>query len=883
MNSHHHPPRWADAFLAWFCAEELLEEIQGDLYEAFFVRLEKEGPARARRQYALDVIRFCRPYAFERYSPTLQFLPMTKSYVTIAMRNLLKRKGYTFLNLAGLSIGLAALLLIGMYLKSEWTFDHSVPHHERVFRLVRDYRTQAYACMQFPAYSDSDASSQLRLPAYLTNYDGVEQACQLVLSDSEIGDGEKKYLQWQDKRLIVEHILYTNTASAFYDIFPQEFLLGNTATACQSGDRVVLGQGLARALWGEEWENDVFLGQMIELEGRPYLFAGVVSQPAGNHHVDFSLIAHQELIPSWGAYTYFRSTEGTDVSQLMTNIQAGIDKVYPGYHEDILEKGIRAIPVGRLHHTPDLLYELKPPADPVYLKSLLLVAMVILITIWTNYTNLSIAMYAGRQRELGLRKLMGARTKDISLQILVEAILLSFLSLPFVLILLSGVIPLFNEEMGLRLPLRPDRFVITLSLLVIFLTGLLSGSYPALVYSRKSLVRLFEEKLANGRQRFSLRNLLLMVQFVMLVGLLSSTCFIFQQFAFIQNKDLGFDKEGIFYLRVSGLEEYESLRSTLLQHPDVLAIGTGLIPGHEMYNQLTYKMLGSEEVLADGTLEEVDVSSLEVYGIACAPCEALKKGKSSIFVISETTARKLGELQGVAPQDLIGMTMVTEPEWENEQYGNGIPHVIDGILKDYQYFSLKYENQSLMLAVSAQPRWAGNIIVKANTDNWAEVINVAGDAFREVERQRPFDPEFLEARLEQLYVGERRAGFLMAGLSLVVVVLAMMGLMGIVSFITLSRQREMGLRKVFGASVGQLLLGLNKEFGILLVFSTLIAIPISIFAMKRWLSGFAFQISPNPVVVVFCGMGLFLLTSLVVSILARRVARQNPTDTLKMN
>lgn len=876
------PPAWADHFLRWFCSEELLEEIQGDLAEAFYHRVEQECLRSAKRQYVIDVFRFFRPYAFEQYSATKQFVPMFQNYIKIAIRNILKRKGYTLLNLSGLTIGLTAVLLIGIYLRFEWTYDQSIPDHEQVYRLVRDYRVQSYACMQFPEYNNSSAPEQQRLVSHLKEYDGIEDACQFVLSDSDIGDQQKQYLRWKDKKYITDKVLYTNTGSDFQKIFQQRLLSGTEDQAFGSMDRVILTKSMAQNILGEDWKNDQYLGQAIELGDKTYLLGGVVEEPAANLHFDYEIIVVQNMIPSWGAYTYVKTTGQSDMAVLIRQVNEKIDAVYPGFHEDVLEKGIWAIPVAQLHHTRNLLYELKPTADPVYLWTFFLVGIVILLIVWTNYANLSIAMYTGRQRELGIRKLFGARSKDISRQIMVEAVVLSLLALPLSWLALSLLLPVVNEQMNIKLAQTPDWFSIMFGLGIVIVSGVISSIYPAIVYGKKSLVKLFDGhlNLNYGRRIFSLRNSLLLVQFVMLIGLLSSTLFIFQQLDFLKNKDLGFDPENVFYVAIDDLEQYETMRSVLASDPAIQAIGTGLTPGNEMYNQGTYKMLGSEEILSDGTIEETDISGLQVLGITCEPCKALAEGKSSVFVINETAARKLAEIRGVEPEALIGETVVLEPEWENEQYGYGVHRTIEGIIEDYHYFSLKYDHQSILLQVFANPGYVYRVLVRAQPGKWGEAVAAAENAYRGLESERPFTLSALETNLESLYQGEKQAGILMAGLSIVVVVLSLMGILGLVSFITFTRRKETGLRKLFGASVMDLLLRLNHDFVILVFAATLAAIPISLILIYNWLDLFAFHISPSPWVILMSGVLALCLIVVSVVLYAASSARKNPIEVL---
>jgi putative ABC transport system permease protein len=887
MKRHTQPPKWADRFLSWFCDEALLEEIQGDLYEAYHFHLEEYGPGVAKRKYLLNVLRFFKPYAFEKYSRAKQFLPMFNNYLKIAIRNILHRKGFTTINLLGLTIGLSAVMLIVIYLKNELTYDQSAPEHQQVYRLVNHYRAQTYTCMNFPDYFDSSKETQLRLINHIREYDEVATACHFVPSESAIGGQDQYYIETEGRRFEADHVLYTNTGPAFQQIFPQTFLLGTPENAFSTYNTTVLTEKLARRWFGKNWMDQDIIGKTLTIREESFRLAAVIKDVPENVHYDFDWIIHQSTIPSWGAYTYFKLKPNTQADAVVDRLNREADLVYPGFSEDELRKGIDYVSLSDIHFTDDTLYELKPIANEAYLSTFGIVGIIILLIILTNYTNLSIAMYADRQKELGIRKVMGARPRDISFQLLAEAVLLALICFPLCLLLLGFVLPYFSELMELELKTsivyQSTNLFILLGLLI--LTGLLSGLYPSLVYGKKSMVQLFGKKVGTwiGSRTFSLRNVLITSQFVMVVGLLSITFFIYQQMQYINQKDLGFQKEGVVYWGIDGAEKYASLKTALQSFAEIEAVGANGVPGQEMFNQLTYKMKGTDVTLDDGTLEYMDWGTIKTLGIRCEACSLLEQGKDSIFVINRTAAEKLARIKGITPEELIGQTLITEPEWENDEYGSGIPYLIEGIIDDFKYFSLKYPDQSLLIEIDRTPNWAYTMLARARTDDWPATIQKIKTAYREVEADRPFDLHFLEDRIDQLYTAELRSGFLLGGLSLVAIILAMMGLAGIVSYVAYSRKKEIGIRKILGASVKSILIGFNKEFIALMAVATLIAMPVALLLAYEWLDNFAFAIQPQFWVVILAGLLALFLVIIMVSIQARRTAYQEPVDVLRVS
>ncbi|MEL6833909.1 MAG: FtsX-like permease family protein [Bacteroidota bacterium] len=881
------PPRWASRFLGWFCDEALLEEIQGDLEEAFYHRCQSLGPQQARQQYITDVFSFFKPYAFEKYSRVKQFVPMLDHRIKIALRNILHHKRFTFINAVGLVVGISAIVLISLYLNYEYTFDKMVPQYERTYRLVNHYRDQVYSCMKFPSYYNSEGDDQMALLRHLGNYPAVEKACHFVPTQTAIGGGGRFFANLDEQQFELENILFTNTGTAFHDLFPQRFLLGDPGDALADYSSLILSESLSERWFGKDWAKRRILGKEVRIMNEPFIIKAVVEDAPANSHFDFELILLQKNIPSWAAYTYIQLDEKNDIDQFMQQLNADVDLFYPGYTEDVLSKGIQAVSLADIHFTDDMLYEIKEVANKNYLSTFAIVALIILLIIWTNYTNLSVAMYADRQREIGMRKVLGARSQDVAGQLLLEAVALALLCLPFILALTFFALPAFNELMGSQIPTGQLFSISSLLLLILLLvlTGLISGLYPALVYSWRKTLHLFgqgaEKRLVS--RYFNFRNGLITLQFFLVVGLLSMTYFIYQQMQFIEQRDLGFIKEDILYFGIDGAEKYEQLKSQLSAIPEIQAVGAGGIPGSDMYNQLTYKMKDTEVTLSDGTQQYIGLDAVRTLELDCPACEKLEAGKERIFVINRTAAEKLAKIKGVAPEELIGDILVTEPEWENEEYGYGVHETIDGIIDDYKYFSLKYPNQSLLVSIYRQSPWVYEMMVRANTQDWSKTIKDVKRVYSSVESERPFVPNFLEDRLNQLYESEARSGKLLAILGIVAIVLAMMGLAGVVAFLAYRRQKEIGIRKVLGASVGNILLRFQQEFGLLLLLAVVLAVPISLLLASHWLAGFAYHIQPQIWVVLGAGLAVLILVVIVVSVQAHRAASRPPMEVLRVN
>jgi putative ABC transport system permease protein len=884
MSQRHHPLELIDKFLEWYCSEELLEEIQGDLHEAYHKRRSHSGKVASNLRYLIDVFRFFKPYSFEKHSNTKQYLPMYNNYLKIASRNLFKRKALTIMNIVGLVAGISSIFLVSLYIHHELTYDVVHPDAERIFRLVNQNRDQKYTCMQFPNWDSSTASQQIALTNKLKSYGGVEEACHFVPNVSDIGPRAKNYIRLNGAEFVEDRLFYTNTGEAFQSMFPQQFLAGSPEEAFSTFGKVVLTESKATKFFGKDWEKNNVIGSVLTIQNEPFEIGGVIKNLKGNIHFDFDILVHQATIPSWGAYTYMKVAENSSPAQIVEQLNKDIDAVFPGYTENELQKGISLVPLREIHFTDGMLYELKPFANRSYLFTFALVGVIILLIIWTNHANLSIAVYAGRQKEMGVRKVLGAKSGDITAQIICEAILLTLICIPFAWLTVYISLPDFNELMFVEIPgnMLYSPTVICLVCSVLVLTGLISGLYPSILFSRKSLVSLFSSKLSQsrGKRHWNLRNGILATQFFLLVVLISVAFVIRQQMQFIQQKELGFQKEGIVYFDVDGIEKYRLIKQKLDELPEVSAVGTGLTPAANPINQLTYKLSGSEITYSNGTHIQTSLNSMEILGIRAGAFDLLKS-QDSVLVINETAAMQLCAERGLAPHDLIGKTLILEPEYQNARFGYGLHYVIADIVADFDYFSLKYESQPLIIEVNKDPAWAYSMMAKITTDNVFSALSKIEETYLSVEKEQPFSAYFLDEYLDQRYQREKNAGILTTGLTGVSTILAVMGLIGVVGFITLTRQKEMGIRKVFGASTGDILWSLSRDYVLIIGVASLASIPAAIYLSNVWLDSFAYHVTPSVFVVLGASLFTCGIVLLVVILQSYKSAAMSPSEIMR--
>ncbi len=799
---------------------------------------------------------------------------MLSNYWKITLRNFFKHRTYTLINLIGLTAGFSSCLLAFLYVHHEYSYDRFHEGYDRVYRVVSHYRSQFYPVLGFPNYNNADANSQLEKVTYLQEIPAVEQVAQFVVT------GElENYATYGEQTFVQKNILFTNTGPAFLDLFSWDFLAGSSSSSFANQNSAVLTETTARRYFGEGY-LETAIGQTIRLDSTDYQVTGVIDNIPDVSHFSFEMALNPARIPYWGAYTYLRTNDRVDDDRLAEQITNAFNRQNPLRIDDPLVHGEQVQRLADIHLHSDVLYELKPPGDARYLYLFAFIGTLVLLITLMTYLNLSVAVYGSRNKEVGLRKTLGAQSGGIRWQFWLESLFFATFSWLLSLLVIDAAIPWFNQLMGLKLTnlyVERLRFAVLPVGLVLF-TSLVASAYPVLILASQRVSWLFKPKQSPGHH-LALRRTLVVSQFAFVIGLVGVTYFINQQLRFVQQKDLGFVREGVVQIPLDDPAAYQRLKQRLLRYPTVSHVGAGLLPGSEAFNNTDYQPEGVDVVLDDAHTLYLDVDYLKTLGIS-APALAqadLPNAPGELFFINETAARQFGWDE----QSAIGKTVLLEPLWENEEFGRGVPKKVAGVLPDIHFFSLQQAVGPVFYQVYQEPTWLYQMVVRFDATQVADVLPILAREYQEVVSDEPFSYEFLTERLAKLYEQERHITQLTLIMSGIAIVLALLGLMGLVAYLTQLRTKEIGVRKVLGASTGQVLLLLNREFVIGVVLATLIASPITFIIAQRWLSDFAYRVDVNLVALVGIGALVVSITVLSVSLRSLRVARANPVDALR--
>ena len=801
---------------------------------------------------------------------------MLKNYLKISFRGYLRNRRFTALNLMSLVAGLFVAYVGISYISFERSYDSFHENSNRTYRLARTYRSQDYSVIGFPNWSDGTAEDQQLQAATFKSSPGIEDVTQFITSPYT------EFIRSGENQIQNGGILTTNTPAGFVQMFSWNPILGSLDNFFSGSKKAILTASLAKKLFGSDYYSQTgLINSSIQIGGEDYELATVIEDVPVNSHFDFSIALSSDRIDYWGSRIYLLANENSNIETVQDQLNSTINAFNPRLAKDELYSKHFLQPIESIHLNSNILYESKTPGNTNYITLISFFAGFILVITLFNYANLTLAIKSKESKTIGVRKAMGAQNSMITTQFLIEGVLLSLIAMPFVGLLISLVIPQFNTLMGTAISNNLSSEPVTLiSLLVLAIVmGVLVSLSPAIYLSVRGTVSLFKEDLKQSTfQQFPIRKYLVISQFVILIAITSVSFLISQQLQFVKGKDIGYKKEGILYAYTSS-ENEGVFRQKLRQIPGIIAVGSGSSFGLQAFNQGTYKLEDLETVFDDSNQLYLDFEALKAYELKTTLSAA---PSSRMTLINRTAAEKFANAKGVNTEDLIGTQVITEPEYINEETGQvGFPFNIGGIFEDIHLFSLHEKVDPYFLTLSENVEMDGRSIISYYPEKAASVLNAVNTIYSELNEPFPLELEYLSENVAQLYAQDRQTADLLLYFNIIAVILAALGIIGITIFLTMARKKEIGIRKVLGASVFSIIQSATKEYLVLVGVGFLIAWPIAYYAANSWLSNFAYRIEINQFVFLLVGIITFVFAALIVGVIAYQAAQANPVKSLK--
>jgi putative ABC transport system permease protein len=892
-------PRFALGFLAWFCPSSLYESIEGDLVEKFEEDIKRVGKTRARLVFIWNVVRFFRPEIFmrNRFSVELMPLILLRNYFTVSYRYLTRNKTFAIVNILGLALGMAAALLTYQYVNYEKSYDAFHLNADNLYRVSTEWNKTLTP-------NDKRATTMpWSGPGVKEAFPEVQEFTRFASLAPMTGDNSVRYekTEFEETKIFMAD-------PGFLKMFSFPLLEGDARTALSAPHQIIVTQAVATKYFGDTSPlgKTLFINAHGNLSGSDYTITGVMANPPANSHMSFDFLvsysSNWEGLSNGSTYWHWDNTycylllhPDTDVPALEEKIskqrvkQFGKEMIY---FNDVIDFKLQ--PIRDIHLYSSLQNEIAINGDGRSIAFLSFVGIFILLSAYINYINLSTVKALSRRTEIGIRKVVGSSKVQLNVQVMTESLIINLMALLLAILIAIGSTPLLEYGLGIQWPeLNMDLFTSTFVWTVagVLLAGIvLSALYPAFVLTAFKPAEVLKGSIpisVSGGNRWTLRKSLTVVQFAFCIVFTTGTFVLYEQLTFMKEHDLGMNMNQVVAVRAYGFQSYRSYQnfkeklsaSTLIQFVG----SSSAAPGDEI------TMLGLKPKVRIGARpQEVEVKwvsvdnnffkTLGIEVVAGRNFDGTTTTEKDAVILNEAAANALGFSN---PEEVVNQPIHNLKEKPGE---------VIGVIRNYHQRSLKNNYEPIVFV----PNW-----FKENDFGWNKFyyfikLNPAASlrdlpwalkeleaAWKETTSEHPFNYFFLDNYFESHYRSEMTFSILFFFFSGFAIFIACLGLFGLVAYATLQRTKEIGIRKVLGASVNNILVLLSRDFVKLITVAAGVAIPLVGLVSASWLESYAFRINLSVWLFVVPLTLVFLLSLVTVVLRSFKVAAANPVDSIR--
>jgi ABC-type antimicrobial peptide transport system permease subunit len=862
------PPRWATRFLHWYCRPRLLEDLEGDLNEYFDRNVAQKGARKARMIYALDVIKFLRPYTIRK----IEFFPlfihwiMIGSYFKTSRRSLVRNKLFSLINIIGLAVSMSVGLLVISIINDLYSYDDFQEKKDRTYRVISKTSDKGQSSEMKLASTSLQVGEKIR--EAIPSIEDVSIIRQGFWGDAKVG--EAKFPMgaiWAD--------------NSFFKVFSFPLIKGDALTALKEPNSLVLTEKIALKLFGDADP----LGKTVQFDTTSYIVTGVAQDVPNLSHMTFEAIVSLASLDAghtnadlhtwdniWQNYVYVTFPEKIDVSAL----QAPLDRLCKQENKALKNRNVWVSlqPMKDIVLAGSLSNNIGPSFSPSVMWTLCGLAVVIILSACFNYTNLSVARSMRRSREVGIRKIVGAQKSHVLGQFMAESVLIALLALVFSFALF---LVLRKQFLGLDSHV-PEVFSLDISfrhvlyfILLAFATGLAAGFMPALFFSKMNALHVMKD-VSNMKifRRVGIRKVLIVVQFTLSLMFIAATLIGYNQYKGLITFNLGFKTENIINIRLKG-NKGQILAKEIAQIPAVKGISQATMItsiGSTQGTNLTYK--GDSALVWLNVVDEHYIP-LHQHTLLAGKNFQLRqeKGKESEIIVNQQVLKRFN-IAHRDPEKAIGTIVKVD----------GQQLVIVGVLKDFHYGSLENKIEPVMFRYAAEP--GSYLNVKIDSKDLPGTLANIKSAWQKVDKVHELDAKFYDEQIEEAYAQFSLILKIIGFIAFLAICIASLGLFGMVVFTTETKLKEISIRKVLGASETGLIFLLCKGFLMLLVISTLIALPVTyLFFDKVVLTKFPYHQSISLTQMLGGSLMVMLFAFFLIGSQTVKAARNNPAKVLK--
>lgn len=807
------------------------------------------------------------------------------NYLKISLRNLIRQKSYSFINITGLAIGIAVCIIILLYVKAELSYDQFNDFADRIYRL--EIQTLGENGEIITQGNTLAPSFTIFLEEYFPQFENITR---LYNAQTKVTRGN---ISFNEERLFFAE-------DDIFQVFTLPFISGDSSTALKDPFTIVLSESTSHKYFG----NDNPLGKEVEIFGENFKVTGIIKDMPAHSHVHFELLASYVSLRGYGGsynikddyflgkdnftdnvtYTYAKLARSVDVKTIESRIPEFLDHYIPPVNFDgkmvavskLINIGFRNLL--DIHIRTDGETDIEPTTNATYITFFTLIAIFILIIACVNFINLSTARGIKRAKEVGLRKVVGSARSSLIRQFLGESILISFIAVILAIVLIYIALPYFQSFTGTSVDFNPfSNFTVTLILLGVFIiSGLIAGIYPAVYLSSFKPITILRGEITKGVKGAFFRKGLVIFQFAISAALIMSVAIIYMQMKFMRTIDLGFNKENVLLIPMdNNLEtKWNDFKQTLLQNSDIISVtASKRAPSGFLYDapgftiELNGKIINSPFNMPHNRVWYDFFKTYQMKIIAGRDfSKEFPTDDSLAYILNETACRNLGIDN---PNDVIGATFQAAGFKE----GNVI-----GVVKDFNYETLRNEIKPIVTYISG---YVNTIGIRIAPGNYQGTLKKVKNIFSQYSPGTEFEHQFLDDRLDALYKNESSMMELFIYFSFLAIIIACLGLFGLSAFTSEQKTKEVGIRKVLGASISNISILLTKQIAIWIVIANIIACPVAYYFLDHWLNNFAYRISLGILPFVLSTAIAFIIAILTVSYQTIKAALANPVESLK--
>ena len=803
---------------------------------------------------------------------------MFRNYIKIAYRNLVKHKTYSIINIVGLAIGIACFIIILLYVLDELSYDKHHKNADSIYRVVNIHNYEGVG-------ERASSCPLLAAPTLKLEYPGIVKSSVRFYNNW----GSEYFVEYKKKKFKEKRFFFVD--STVFDVFDIPFIIGNPKTALSKPYSVVITESTAKRYFGEQNPiGEAF--KVNESECSKYIVTGVVEDSKDQSHIHYDFLTSFSTLKShfggkwpktwvWNPFwTYLLLEDGICPCLLNDKFPEFVNKYYFDAEKDNITLYLQKLT--DIHLKSELDYEIEANGRIGYIRILLTIAFFILIIACINFMNIATALSARRAKEIGVKKVFGAHKTQLIIQFISESVIITYLSIIIALMIVELLIPAFNtytdKNVSTTILLQP-KFLISI-IVSGLLIGVISGIYPALFLSSFRPINILKGLRKTKVISTIPRKALVILQFSISVVLIIWTITTFQQLKHLQNADVGFNKNDVIVVPTgysSIVKHYHSFKSELLQNPNIEYVSAADYIIGESHNTHEFKPLGFPAdkfqfypslIIRNDFVETFDIEIVAGRNYN----QNIKTDREYSILINEAMVKQMG---WGTNENAIGKKF---------QANNSKEKVI-GVFKSFYAKSQRNEKTPLVLELKHNKRtidlYTKYIFIKIKPDSYKQVIPLLETKWKHYVKNRPFEYYMLNDKLNALYSEEETLGKLASILTILIIFVSGLGLFGLSSFMTEQRTKEIGIRKVLGASTSQIVKLLTKEFFGLIIIAIIIAYPFAYFGAKKWLENFSNHIELNLFVFLFSGIIIIVFAITITIYKSFIAARQNPVDSVK--